>query len=88
MKRYLPLPRLCLLKHAESLQVAHGHILRAFTKRWLKYPMDFSFTMMMEPGAIGIMSYAHHNISEPAILIGMGSFRQPSLEKQPKLSAV
>jgi hypothetical protein len=27
---------------------------------------------MMEPGAIGIMSYAHHNISEPAVLIGMG----------------
>ena len=76
------------LKHAESLQVAHGHILRAFTKRWLKYPMGFSFTMMMEPGAIGIMSYAHHNISEPAILIGMGSFRQPSVEKQPELSAV
>ncbi|KAJ5691578.1 Histidine phosphatase superfamily clade-1 [Penicillium malachiteum] len=57
---------------ADVLIVAHGHILRAFTKRWLKYPMGFSFTMMMEPGAIGIMSYAHHNIAEPAILIGMG----------------
>ncbi|KGO47195.1 Histidine phosphatase superfamily, clade-1 [Penicillium expansum] len=57
---------------ADVLIVAHGHILRAFTKRWLKYPMDFPFTMMMEPGAIGIMSYAHHNISEPAILVGMG----------------
>ena len=41
-------------------------------KRWLKYPMDFEFTMMMEPGAIGILSYAHHNIDEPAILVGMG----------------
>ncbi|KAJ5100418.1 Histidine phosphatase superfamily clade-1 [Penicillium angulare] len=57
---------------ADVLIVAHGHILRAFTKRWLKYPMEFPFTMMMEPGAIGVMSYAHHNISEPAILIGMG----------------
>ena len=34
--------------------------------------MDFPFSMMMEPGAIGIMSYAHHNMAEPAILIGMG----------------
>ncbi|KAH8806033.1 phosphoglycerate mutase [Xylogone sp. PMI_703] len=56
----------------DVLLVAHGHILRAFTKRWLRYAMDFPFTMMMEPGAIGIMSYAHHNISEPAILVGMG----------------
>ncbi|MCJ1311142.1 hypothetical protein MMC25_004812 [Agyrium rufum] len=54
------------------LVVAHGHILRAFTKRWLLYGMEFPFIMMMEPGAIGIMSYAHHSIEEPAILIGMG----------------
>ncbi|KAI1269616.1 phosphoglycerate mutase [Xylariaceae sp. FL1019] len=54
------------------LVVAHGHILRAFTKRWLKYPMDFELAMMMEPGAIGILSYAHHNVDEPAILVGMG----------------
>ncbi|KAI0161539.1 putative phosphoglycerate mutase [Xylariaceae sp. FL1272] len=54
------------------LVIAHGHILRAFTKRWLKYPMDFEFTMMMEPGAIGILSYAHHSVYEPAILVGMG----------------
>jgi probable phosphoglycerate mutase len=33
--------------------------------------MSFPFTMMMEPGAIGIMSYAHHNVEEPAILVGM-----------------
>lgn len=57
---------------ADVLVVAHGHILRAFTKRWLKYPMDFPFSMMMEPGAIGVLSYAHHNIEEPAVLIGMG----------------
>ncbi|KAF8860963.1 phosphoglycerate mutase [Acephala macrosclerotiorum] len=57
---------------SDILIVAHGHILRAFTKRWLRYAMDFPFLMMMEPGAIGIMSYAHHNVEEPAILIGMG----------------
>ncbi|PQE33460.1 phosphoglycerate mutase protein [Rutstroemia sp. NJR-2017a WRK4] len=57
---------------ADILIVAHGHILRAFTKRWLRYAMDFPFLMMMEPGAIGIMSYAHHSVEEPAILVGMG----------------
>lgn len=33
--------------------------------------MKFPFTMMMEPGAIGVLSYAHHSIDEPALLIGM-----------------
>jgi probable phosphoglycerate mutase len=33
--------------------------------------MSFPFTMMMEPGAIGIMSYAHHNVKEFTILVGM-----------------
>jgi len=56
----------------DVLVVAHGHILRAFTKRWLRYAMEVPFSMMMEPGAIGIMSYAHHNVKEPAILVGMG----------------
>lgn len=55
----------------DILVVAHGHILRAFTKRWLAWDMAFPFTMMMEPGAIGIVSYAHHNVAEPALLVGM-----------------
>ncbi|KAJ1337774.1 sedoheptulose-bisphosphatase [Microdochium nivale] len=52
--------------------VAHGHILRAFVKRWLGFPIDFGFTQMMEPGAVGVLSYAHHNIDEPALLVGVG----------------
>lgn len=55
----------------DVLVVAHGHILRAFTKRWMEWEMKFPFTMMMEPGAIGVLSYAHHNVTEPALLIGM-----------------
>ncbi|KAG8169780.1 hypothetical protein KVR01_000525 [Diaporthe batatas] len=55
----------------DVLVVAHGHILRAFVKRWLQYDMAFPFNMMMEPGAIGTLSYAHHNLDEPAILVGM-----------------
>lgn len=27
--------------------------------------------MMMEPGAIGVLSYAHHSLAEPSVLIGM-----------------
>ena len=34
--------------------------------------MDFNLTMVMEPGTIGVLSYAHHSISEPAIAIGVG----------------
>jgi sedoheptulose-bisphosphatase len=34
--------------------------------------MDLGFTMMMEPGAIGILSYAHRSLDEPALLVGMG----------------
>lgn len=39
------------------LQVAHGLILRAFVKRWLKYPLDNPLPMMLSPGAIGILRY-------------------------------
>ncbi|KAI9670915.1 MAG: hypothetical protein M1817_003800 [Caeruleum heppii] len=59
-------------KAADVVLVAHGHLLRAFVKRWLKYPMDFPLSMMLEPGGIGILSYQHQSMSEPAILVGMG----------------
>lgn len=42
-------------KPADVVLVAHGHILRAFVKRWLRYPMDFNFSMMISPGAIGML---------------------------------
>jgi sedoheptulose-bisphosphatase len=51
--------------------VAHGHILRAFVKRWLKYPLDFPLSMMLEPGGVGGLSYQHGDVKEPAILVGM-----------------
>lgn len=54
----------------DVLCVAHGHILRAFTKRWLGYEIDFPLQMMLEPGGIGTLSYNHHNIDEPAFLLG------------------
>lgn len=51
--------------------VAHGHILRAFVKRWLNYPLEFPLSMMLEPGGVGGLSYQHGSIEEPAILVGM-----------------
>ncbi|KAF1982051.1 phosphoglycerate mutase family protein [Aulographum hederae CBS 113979] len=59
-------------KACDIVLVAHGHSLRAFVKRWLKYPMDFSLQMMLEPGGVGVLSYAHHNVNEPAVMVGIG----------------
>ena len=55
-----------------TAQIAHGHFCRAFAKRWLNYPIEFPLSMMMEPGAVGVLTYQHHNMEEPAFLLGMG----------------
>ncbi|KAI1506634.1 phosphoglycerate mutase [Biscogniauxia marginata] len=55
----------------DVLLVAHGHILRAFVKRWLKYSLDAPLPMMLSPGAIGVLSYRNHDVSEPGFYIGM-----------------
>lgn len=52
--------------------VAHGHLTRAFAKRWLGYELSFPLSLMMEPGGVGVLSYQHHNIDEPALLLGIG----------------
>ncbi|RMD45042.1 hypothetical protein DV735_g228, partial [Chaetothyriales sp. CBS 134920] len=55
----------------DVMAVAHGHILRAFAIRWIgKALTDTAF--IMEPGGVGTLSYEHHNIHEPAILLGGG----------------
>ncbi|TQB77227.1 hypothetical protein MPDQ_004627 [Monascus purpureus] len=57
---------------SDILVVAHGHILRAFAMRWIGKPLtDTAF--ILEAGGVGTLSYEHHNIDEPAILLG-GSF--------------
>ncbi len=58
-------------RKCDIVLVAHGHILRGFVKRWLRYDLDFSLSMMLEPGGVGGLSYQHHNIDEPACLVGM-----------------
>ncbi|KAF3903126.1 hypothetical protein ABW21_db0205684 [Orbilia brochopaga] len=58
-------------KPADVVLVAHGLILRAFAKRWLRYPLDDPLPMMFSPGAIGVLSYKNHNPDEPGFYIGM-----------------
>ncbi|EMF14388.1 phosphoglycerate mutase-like protein [Sphaerulina musiva SO2202] len=52
--------------------VAHGHLTRAFARRWLGYDLSFPLSLMMEPGGVGVLSYQHHNVEEPALLLGIG----------------
>ncbi|KAK7528290.1 putative phosphoglycerate mutase [Phyllosticta citriasiana] len=58
-------------KAVDVVLVAHGHLLRAFAKRWLGYSMDTPLSMMMEPGGVGVLSYQHHSVEEPAFLLGL-----------------
>lgn len=51
--------------------VAHGHILRAFVKRWLGLSLDTRLELMLEPGGVCGLSYAHGNIDSRAVLVGM-----------------
>jgi sedoheptulose-bisphosphatase len=55
----------------DVLVVAHGHILRAFVKCWAKIPFDPHIEMMLEPGGVCGLSYAHSNVEERAILVGL-----------------
>ncbi|EEH22085.1 hypothetical protein PABG_04296 [Paracoccidioides brasiliensis Pb03] len=56
----------------DDLVVAHGHISRAFAMRWIGKPLTET-AFMLEAGGVGTLSYEHHNIDEPAILLG-GAF--------------
>lgn len=44
-------------KPADVIVIAHGHCLRAFVKRWLKFPMEFPLSMMLEPGGVGVLRW-------------------------------
>ncbi|KAM5363524.1 hypothetical protein ACJZ2D_011967 [Fusarium nematophilum] len=56
---------------AQESQVSHGLILRCFFKRWLGWSVDFPFPMMLNPGAMAVLSYKNNNINEPALHVGM-----------------
>ncbi|EPE34517.1 Phosphoglycerate mutase-like protein [Glarea lozoyensis ATCC 20868] len=58
-------------KGVDVILIAHGHILRAFAKRWIGFPLAQALPMMLEPGAVGVLSYEHHKVDEPALLLGV-----------------
>ncbi|KAK6584146.1 hypothetical protein PZA11_003876 [Diplocarpon coronariae] len=58
-------------KAVDVVLIAHGHILRAFAKRWIGFELGRRLPMMLEPGAIGVLSYEHHRVDEPALLLGV-----------------
>ncbi|KAK7731088.1 Sedoheptulose 1,7-bisphosphatase [Cytospora paraplurivora] len=54
----------------DVLVVGHGHILRAFALRWTGKSLQDGPTFLMEAGGVGTLSYEHHSLEEPAILLG------------------
>ena len=54
----------------DVLIVAHGHILRAFAGRWIDKDIANNPSLILEAGGVGTLSYEHHKMNEPAILLG------------------
>ncbi|KAF2850970.1 phosphoglycerate mutase family protein-like protein [Plenodomus tracheiphilus IPT5] len=65
----------------DVLIVAHGHILRAFAARWIGKPLQDNPSLILEAGGVGTLSYEHHSVEEPAILLG-GAFVVDVVEKE------
>ncbi|KAK9443964.1 Histidine phosphatase superfamily, clade-1 [Metarhizium brunneum] len=58
-------------KPVDVVLVSHGLILRSFVKRWLNFAVDSPLSIMLDPGAIAVLSYQHNNVDEPAFHAGM-----------------
>jgi len=54
----------------DVLIVAHGHFLRAFVKRWVGLPLASPLLLVLDPGGIAVMGYAHGRVEEPAWVVG------------------
>jgi probable phosphoglycerate mutase len=63
----------------DVLIVAHGHILRSFAARWIDKNIADNPSLILEAGGVGTLSYEHHKINEPAILLG-GAFMSDIVE--------
>lgn len=58
-------------KGVDVVLIAHGHILRAFAKQWIGFELATRLPLMLEPGAVAVLSYEHHKVDEPAFLLGV-----------------
>ncbi|KAF1355190.1 histidine phosphatase superfamily [Delphinella strobiligena] len=56
----------------DVLIVAHGHVLRSFAARWIDKNIADNPSLILDAGGVGTLSYEHHSIDEPAILLGGG----------------
>ncbi|KAG7696367.1 hypothetical protein KL930_005323 [Ogataea haglerorum] len=57
----------------DVLVVGHGHILRCFAARWLKREINQNPQLILDAGGVGVLSYQHNNINEPALSLS-GAF--------------
>lgn len=64
----------------DVLVVAHGHILRAFAARWVGRQVYENPALILEAGGVGTLSYEHHALNEPAILLGGAFVVEPEQE--------
>lgn len=60
--------------------VGHGHILRCFAARWVGKPINTNPQFMLDAGGVGVLSYQHHKIDEPALFLA-GAFCVPVEEE-------
>ncbi|OWB75488.1 phosphoglycerate mutase activity protein [[Candida] boidinii] len=60
--------------------VAHGHILRCFAARWVGREINVNPQFVLDAGGVGVLSYQHRNIDEPAICLA-GAFVVPAEEE-------
>ncbi|KAI0462192.1 hypothetical protein LJB42_004280 [Komagataella kurtzmanii] len=68
-------------EHCDILVVAHGHILRCFAARWCGHPINENPQFVLDAGGVGVLSYQHHNVEEPALQLA-GAFVVPVEEAE------
>lgn len=66
----------------DIIVIGHGHILRCFAARWVGKELNVNPQFMLDAGGVGVLSYQHHNINEPALLLA-GAFVVPVEEEGP-----
>lgn len=65
----------------DVIVVAHGHILRCFAARWVGRPIDVNPQLVLDAGGVGVLSYQHCSIKEPAFSMS-GAFVVPVEEEE------
>lgn len=69
---------------SDIIVVGHGHILRCFAARWVGKDINVNPQFMLDAGGVGVLSYQHHNINEPALFLA-GAFVVPVEEQGERL---